>query len=118
MPIFNLNVQAWLEACIEFKVLSGLYEVVGPVFVTEPDQPFRVLRDAAYFFGKMRVSTSTITWTMLLLRSGDKAIISDAAARPIAIIAVVVGSIVTRKDDYPHSSLAYCLDSSTCKRAL
>jgi hypothetical protein len=30
---------------------------------------------------------------MLLLRRGDKAMISDAAARPIAIIAVVAGSI-------------------------
>ena len=30
---------------------------------------------------------------MLLLRSGDSAMISDAAARPIAIIAVVTGSI-------------------------
>ena len=30
---------------------------------------------------------------MLLLRSGDRAMISDAAARPIAIIAVVAGSM-------------------------
>jgi hypothetical protein len=30
---------------------------------------------------------------MLLLRSGDRAIISDAAARPMAIIAVVAGSM-------------------------
>lgn len=34
---------------------------------------------------------------MLLLRSGDRAMISDAAARPIAIIAVVEGSIAMQK---------------------
>ena len=33
---------------------------------------------------------------MLLLRSGDKAMISDAAARPIAIIAVVAGSMCSK----------------------
>ena len=31
---------------------------------------------------------------MLLLRSGDRAIISDAAAKPTAIIAVVAGSMM------------------------
>ena len=88
------------------------------MFVTEPDYPFCVFRYAAYFFGKTRSKTSRTTWMMLLLRNGESAIISDAAAKQIAIIAVVAGSIVTRKDDCPHSSLAYCLDSSTCKRAL
>lgn len=34
---------------------------------------------------------------MLLLRSGDRAMISDAAARPIATIAVVAGSIEVRR---------------------
>ena len=33
---------------------------------------------------------------MLLLRRGDSAMISDAAAMPIAIIAVVAGSITTK----------------------
>ena len=43
---------------------------------------------------------------MLLLRSGDRAIISEAAARPIAIIAVVAGSIVIK---YPQE---YSIDSA------
>ena len=34
---------------------------------------------------------------MLLLRSGDSAIISDAAARATLIIAIVAGSIVVRR---------------------
>jgi len=33
---------------------------------------------------------------MLLLRRGDRAMISDAAAMPIAIIAVVTGSITAK----------------------
>lgn len=78
---------------MEFEVLCGLFDVVGPVLITKPNQPFAVFRNAAYFFGKIRDSTSTITWMMLLLRRGDRAMISEAAAMPIAIIAVVVGSI-------------------------
>ena len=37
---------------------------------------------------------------MLLLRSGDKAMISDAAARPIAIIAVVAGSMCNKYERF------------------
>ena len=103
---------------MKLEILGGFFEVVGPVLITKPNQPFRLFRDAAYFFGKTRLSTSITIWMMLLERKGDKAMISDAAAKQIAIIAVVAGSIVTRKDDCPHSSLAYCFDSSTCKRAL
>ena len=94
MPILDLNIQAWLESRIEFEVLSGFFEMVSPVLVTEPNYPLRVLRDAAYFFGKTRSKTSRTTWMMLLLRNGESAITSDAAAKQIAIIAVVVGSIV------------------------
>ena len=78
---------------MKLEVLRGFFEVVGPVLVTKTNQPFAVFRNAAYFFGKIRDSTSTITWMTLLLRRGDKAMISDAAAMPIAIIAVVVGSM-------------------------
>ena len=78
---------------MELEVLRGFFEVVSPVLVAKPDYPLRVFRNAAYFFGKIRDSTSTITWMMLLLRRGDRAMISEAAAMPIAIIAVVVGSI-------------------------
>ena len=78
---------------MELEILRGFFEVVGPVFVAKPDYPLRVFRNAAYFFGKIRDSTSTITWMTLLLRRGDRAMISEAAAMPIAIIAVVVGSI-------------------------
>ena len=61
MPILDLNIQAWFEIRIEFEVLSGFFEVVSPVLVAKPDYPLRVLRNAAYFFGKTRISTSTIT---------------------------------------------------------
>ena len=67
--------------------------MISPVLITKPKKPFPVFRDAAYFFGKRRVSTSNTTWMMLLLRSGDRAMISDAAAKPTAIIAAVVGSM-------------------------
>ena len=93
MPILDLNIQAWFEIRIEFEVLSGFFKVVSPVFVAKPDYPLRIFRDAAYFFGKIRDSTSTITWMTLLLRRGERAMISEAAAMPIAIIAVVAGSI-------------------------
>lgn len=93
VPIFDLNVETWFQRCVEFKILRGFFEVIGPVLITEPVKPFCVIRDAAYFFGKIRVSTSITIWMMLLLRSGDKAMISDAAARPMAIIAVVTGSM-------------------------
>ena len=36
---------------MELKVLRGFFQVVGPVFITKPNQPFPVFWDAAYFFG-------------------------------------------------------------------
>jgi len=78
---------------VELEALRGFFEVVGPVRVTETNQPFSVYRNAAYRFGKTRVRISSTTWMMLLERNGESAMISDAAARPIAIIAVVTGSI-------------------------
>ena len=78
---------------MELKILRGFFDVVGPVLVTKPNQPFPVFRDAAYLFGKKLRRVSRMNWIMLLLRSGDRAIISDAAARPMAIIAVVAGSM-------------------------
>ena len=107
MPILDLNIQAWFEIRIEFEVLSGFFEVVSPMLVAKPDYPLRVFRDAPYFFGKIRDSTSTITWMTLLLRRGDRAMISEAAAMPIATIAAVVGSIVKR------GTIAFILVSPT-----
>lgn len=78
---------------MKLEVLRGFFQVVSPVLVTKTNQPFAVRRNAAYRFGKTRVRISSTTWITLLERSGDNAIISDAAARPIAIIAVVTGSI-------------------------
>lgn len=72
--------------------------MVGPVLFTKPSQPNAVFRNAAYFFGNTRVRISITIWMTLLLRRGDNAMISDAAARPIAIIAVVTGSIDNRTD--------------------
>ena len=78
---------------MEFVILRGFFDVIGPVLIAKPKKPFPIFWDAAYFFGKRRVSTSSTTWIMLLLRSGDSAMISDAAAKPTAIIAAVVGSM-------------------------
>ena len=82
---------------MKLKVLRGFFDVIGPVLITKPNQPFPVLGDADYFFGKTFSKISSTTWIMLLLRSGDRAIISERAARPIAIIAVVMGSIEVRR---------------------
>ena len=46
---------------------------------------------------------------MLLLRRGDRAMISDAAAMPIAIIAVVTGSITAKCLQNYSSDLALVL---------
>ena len=81
---------------MELEVLRGFCDVIGPVLITKTNQPFAVFRNVAYFFGKIRESTSTTICTMLLLRRGDRAMISDAAAIAIAIIAVVAGSITTK----------------------
>lgn len=54
---------------------------------------------------------------MLLERRGDSAMISDAAAIAIAIIAVVAGSIGDGTD-YKQSNTTYRRDSSTFRRAL
>jgi hypothetical protein len=43
---------------------------------------------------------------MLLLRSGDKAMISDAAAKPTAIIAVVAGSMGNKHRRLDSNDLA------------
>lgn len=67
--------------------------MVRPVFVAETHHPFDVVWDAYYFFGNTLSRTSITTWMTLLLRSGDRAMISDAAARATLIIAIVVGSI-------------------------
>ena len=58
MPILHLDVETGLQGGVELPALYGFFEVVGPVLVTEPDQPFSVFRDAAYFFGKTRVRIS------------------------------------------------------------
>ena len=81
---------------MELEVLRGSFDVIGPVLITEPNQPFPICWDTAYFFGNTRVSTCSTIWMMLLLRSGDKAMISDAAAKATAIIAVVVGSMCSK----------------------
>jgi len=78
---------------VELEVLRGFFDVIRPVLITKTNQPFPVCRNAAYRFGKTRVRISSTTWMMLLERRGESAMISDAAARPIAIIAVVTGSI-------------------------
>ena len=93
VPILDGSVHPGLQGGAELEVLSGFFGVVRPVLVTKTDQPLPICWDAAYFFGKTRVSTSSTIWMMLLLRSGDNAIISDAAAKPMAIIAVRTGSI-------------------------
>lgn len=67
--------------------------MVRPVLITKTDQPFDVVWDTNYFFGNTLVSTSMMIWMMLLLRSGDNAMISDAAAITTLIIAMVEGSI-------------------------
>lgn len=85
---------------MKLEILRGFFQVVCPVLVTETNQPFAVCRNAAYFFGKNLSSTCSTIWMTLLLRRGDRAMISDAAARPIAIIAVVAGSIVVK---YPQN---------------
>ena len=63
------------------------------MLVAKTDQPFNVVWDTDYFFGNTFSSTSITIWMMLLLRSGDSAMISDAAARATLIIAIVAGSI-------------------------
>lgn len=61
MPVRFLDVEAGLQGGVEFPVLCGFFEVVGPVLVTEPDQPLRVLGGAAYFFGKALIKTASTT---------------------------------------------------------
>lgn len=61
MPVLDLNIQAWFQGGFELEILRGFYEVVGPVLVTEPDQPLRVLGGAAYFFGKALSKTASTT---------------------------------------------------------
>ncbi len=63
------------------------------MLITKTYQPFDVVWDTNYFFGNTFSSTSITIWMMLLLRSGDKAMISDRAARATLIIAIVAGSI-------------------------
>lgn len=106
VPVFDLVVETRLQRCAELKVLRSLFDVFGPVLVTKTNQPFPVFRGAAYFFAKTLVSTCSTIWMMLLLRKGDRAMISEAAARPIAIIAVVAGSIVVK---YPQ---IYSIDAA------
>jgi hypothetical protein len=67
--------------------------VVRPVLITETYQPFDVVWNTNYFFGNTFNRTSITIWMMLLLRSGDSAMISDAAAKATLIIAIVAGSI-------------------------
>ena len=63
------------------------------MLITETYQPFSVAWDTNYFFGNTFSRISSTTWMILLLRSGDSAMISDAAARATLIIAIVAGSI-------------------------
>jgi hypothetical protein len=63
------------------------------VLITKTYQPFSVVWDTNYFFGNTFSSTSITIWMMLLLRSGDRAMISDTAAKATLIIAIVAGSI-------------------------
>ena len=93
VPIRDLVVETGFQRCMELEILGGLFDVVGPGLITKTNQPFPVFWDAAYFFGKTRVKISSTTWMMLLERSGESAMISEAAARPMAIIAVVTGSM-------------------------
>ena len=79
VPVLNRNVDAGLQGCVELEVLGGFFQVVGPVFITETYQPSAVCWDAAYFFGKTRISTSRTIWIRLLLRSGDIPMISLVA---------------------------------------
>jgi hypothetical protein len=104
VPILDGNVHPRLQRGAKLKVLCGFLQLIRPVLVAKTNQPFPVAGKAAYFFGKMRVSTSSTTWMMLLLRSGDRAMISDAAAKPTAIIAVVAGSMVSTKYPQKYSS--------------
>ena len=74
------------------------------MLITETYQPFSVVWDTNYFFGNTLVSTSTMIWMMLLLRSGDNAMISDAAAITTLIIAIVAGSIGVEMGSQNYSS--------------
>jgi len=74
------------------------------VLITKTDQPFDVVWDTNYFFGNTLVSTSMMIWMMLLLRSGDNAMISDAAAITTLIIATVAGSIGWKMRSQNYSS--------------
>ena len=97
MPILDFNVQTRFKSRIEFKIASSLIQVVRPVLITKTDQPLDVVWNTNYFFGNTFSSTSITIWMMLLLRSGDSAMISDAAARATLIIAIVAGSIEVRR---------------------
>jgi hypothetical protein len=59
MPILNLVIETGFQGCMKLEILRGFFDVIGPVFITEPKKPFPVFRNAAYFFGKTRISTST-----------------------------------------------------------
>ena len=63
------------------------------MLITKTNQPLCVFRDAAYFFGKIRIKISKTIWMMLFWRSGLRAIISEAAHKAMAIIAEVAGSM-------------------------
>ena len=79
VPVLYRNVNAGLQGCVKLEVLGGFFQVVGPVLITETYQPGAVRWDAAYFFGKTRISTSRTIWRTLLLRSGDIPMISLVA---------------------------------------
>jgi len=46
---------------VKLEVLRGFFDVIGPVLITEPKKPCPIFWDAAYLFGKTRVSTSSTT---------------------------------------------------------
>jgi hypothetical protein len=58
VPVLDLVVETGFQGCMELEILSGFFGVLGPVLITETNQPCPVFRDAAYFFGNTRISTS------------------------------------------------------------
>ena len=93
MPISFGNVKAWCQRGVKLPVLRRLLEVIQWLLVTEAQQP-GAAGDWAQRFGKTARSAWKTSWMMLLERSGDRPMISLAAATPMATMAVVLASNV------------------------
>lgn len=91
-PILLGNVEPGLEGGAELVILSSLLEVVTPVLVAKTHQPGGV---AAQRFGKAVRRSFIPSCSQLLERIGSRAMISEPAATMIAMIATVVGSMVS-----------------------